>query len=173
MTSRNGYLVIDWRELLFATSDLTVTDVAVGAALSSFMDRNGKCWPGVPAIAAKAHCGASTARRSLRKLERLELLLTEQGGGRHKSNRYQLNPTAVTAFLARNPTAHDLNPTAAVAEGVQKASKTPTASSLTSSKGKRGGRAGARRPKKTMNTAGAHLKPDGSPDFDYLSEGIA
>ena len=172
MTSRNGYLVIDWRELLYATSDLTVTDVAVGCALSSFMDRNGKCWPGVPAITAKAHCSVRQTRYSLRKLERLELILTEPGGGRHKPNRYGINPAAVAAFSSRNPATDDTNPAVAASEGVQKASKTPTASSLTSSKGKRGRRAGARRPK-TVNTAGAHLKPDGSPDFDYLSEGIA
>jgi hypothetical protein len=168
VSGRRAYLVIDWFELVLATDGLTSTDVAVAAAYRTFMNGRGECWPSLPAIAEKAHCSLSTARRSLRKLERLELVLTDPGGGRHKPNRVRVNPVTLTAFQQRNPVTDDLNPVTMTAEGVQKASKTPTASSLSTPKKKKGGRAGARRPKK-INTAGAHLKPDGSPDFDYLA----
>jgi hypothetical protein len=114
--ARNGYLVIDWREALFATRELTPTDVAVGCALSSFMDRNGKCWPAVPSVAAKAHCSDRQAKYSLRKLECLNFVQTGLGGGRHKPNRYRINPTVIAAFSSRNPAEKDTYPALTAAE---------------------------------------------------------
>ncbi len=46
-------------------------------------------FPSMETIAARAECSVSTARRAVRALESLGLLVTERGGGR-LSNRYQL-----------------------------------------------------------------------------------
>jgi hypothetical protein len=160
-------LIVAWRELLMATRPLTPTDLAVGHALASFMNGKGFCWPAVPTIAAKAHCNPKTARGSLRKMERLGLLETEPGGGRNRPNRYRINPGVAPAFSVLNTGADDLNPGVTPAEGVHKATNPPF---TPPSKGGEQ-RGGARRRARASNTAGAHVRSDGSPDVDYFSEG--
>lgn len=163
-------LIVGWRELLMATPQLSATDLAVGQALASFMNaRSGECWPSVETIAGKAHCHPATARRSLRTLERLELIETEPGGGRHRSNHYRINASAARGFLAQNPSAEYRNPSGTLAEGVQEGAIPPSIPPT----GGRKKRGGARRGARPANLAGAHVKPDGAPDLDYLAADTA
>jgi hypothetical protein len=165
-------LIVAWREALMATPELTPTDLAVGHALASFMNGKGFCWPAVPTVAEKAHCNPKTARGSLRKLERLGLLETKAGGGRNRPNHYRLNPGATPAFSERNPGADDLNPGVTPAEGVQEGANPPSIPPKGGRKRRRGARRGAR-PSNPSNLAGAHVKPDGSPDLEYLAADTA
>jgi hypothetical protein len=67
--------------------------LAVMLALADFADDEGKCWPAIPTIAAKARTSESTARLHIRKLEARGLIKVDQNAARKGSNLYQLYPT--------------------------------------------------------------------------------
>jgi hypothetical protein len=152
-----------------ATLELTPTDLAVGHALASFMNGKGSCWPAVPTVAAKAHCHPVTARSSLRKLERFGLLETKAGGGRNRPNHYRINASRALAFTAQNPSPEYLNPSDTLAEGAQEGDNPPSIPPKGGRKRRGGARRGAR-PSNSSNLAGAHVKPDGTPDLDYQAD---
>jgi hypothetical protein len=52
----------------------------------------GDAWPKVATIAKLARLSLSTTRAAIRDLERARELVTERGGGRHKSSHYRLGP---------------------------------------------------------------------------------
>jgi hypothetical protein len=120
-------LIVHWRELLMATPRLTSVDVAVGHALASFVNGTGECWPAVATVAAKAHCSERHARRSLRKLEALDLVVSDRGGGRHRTNRYRLNADTVSAFIGETRTQPTRNLDTVSAEGAQEGAHLSTA----------------------------------------------
>lgn len=71
-----------WQIALAVAEDLTSTDVAVGWALSTWMDADGAgARPPVPAIARAAKVSRATAFRSLRRLEDLGYLRRDGGRG--------------------------------------------------------------------------------------------
>ena len=78
-----------WHSAVFSTEGPGgVAKRAVAGALFEFMDDEGKCWPSLAKIAAKAGCSRSTALEAINELVR-EGWLRRKSGDSKRSNRYQ------------------------------------------------------------------------------------
>lgn len=82
---------------------LTQSEWQLGWLLSSFMDRNGYCYPSIPTLVAKMGNKVSNSQntrcaKALRRLEDAGFIATVIGGGRHKSNAFYA--TATRAMVA-------------------------------------------------------------------------
>ncbi len=78
---------------------LSPLDRAVAAAVAWHADRDGRAWPAVATIAARAGCSARHARRALRRLRALGVLVVVEPERQHRPAVHQLGLDA----LARMP----------------------------------------------------------------------
>ena len=69
-------------------------------ALADFADDSGLCWPSLPTIAAKARITTQGAIGIIKTLEADGDIVVKRGGGRGKSNRYQLTRYAQSVNVA-------------------------------------------------------------------------
>jgi hypothetical protein len=160
-----------WRTELLA-SEMSSPAKMVAFVLSTHMDRNGgSCFPSLTTIARESGYARSTVCQALAELDRANLLERVRGG-RGKPTRYHATSPLTGLPVVRQ--ADSTSPTGGPEDVQEDVHKFSTRTDVRAKK-KKSGRAGARRSKntKTVNTAGAHLKPDGSVDFDYLNEGTA
>jgi Helix-turn-helix domain len=72
-----------WLEAVTKSADLAPITRAVAAALWSFMDHAGCCWPSAPAIAERAGCGRGAVHVHIAALEMAGLLTIRRSRGRH------------------------------------------------------------------------------------------
>ena len=85
-----------------------VQGVAVYAALASFADGHGECWPSLGAIARRVGASRPTVIKALRRLESVGLIRIArpgEGAAGHHSNLYTLLPCPEGAPLAARPAA--------------------------------------------------------------------
>jgi Helix-turn-helix domain len=87
-----------WLKLCASYPNLSGADLAVGIALSTYMNSKTRvAWPSLQRLAADTNRNRSTVSRSLDKLEELELIGVVHGRGRKKPNRYQMKLGALNA----------------------------------------------------------------------------
>ena len=77
-------------------------DIRVLAALCTYADKNGKCWPSTRTLASRTGISDRHVRTCLRNLERLDYIKTKRRPG--LSSMYRI-PRNWTAGVPRNPTA--------------------------------------------------------------------
>ncbi len=77
-------------------------DIRVLVALSTYADKQGRCWPSTPTIASRTGMSERHVRTCLRNLERFEYIKTERRPG--QSSMYRI-PRNWAAGVPRNPTA--------------------------------------------------------------------
>lgn len=70
---------------------LSGADFRVWLAMSRYVDHAGRCFPSVSRIAADINVKRRMVQRSIRRLENIGLVRTEQGGGRHRPNEYVMS----------------------------------------------------------------------------------
>ncbi len=75
------------------------TQTLVLLCLADWADDTGLCWPSIDSIARRARCSESTARRSVRALEKSGLVIRESSSSGRATNRYRIirsNPVNLT-----------------------------------------------------------------------------
>lgn len=82
------------------------TQTLVLLCLADWANDAGLCWPSIDSIARRARCSESTARRTIRALEKAGLVIREASTGR-STNRYRIitnpNPVTVTGSAVPSP----------------------------------------------------------------------
>jgi hypothetical protein len=79
-----------WLKLCASYPNLSGADCAVAISLSTYFNsKTGYAWPSFERLAADTNRSRSTVWRSLRRLEKMNLVDVTHGRGRHKSNRYR------------------------------------------------------------------------------------
>ena len=100
-TPRSGHLSIIPAAAVFDRR-LSHADVRVLAALSTYADKKGRCWPAIPTLANRTGMSERHIRTSLRNLEKLDSVETESRPG--QSNMYRI-PRKHIAGVPRNQAA--------------------------------------------------------------------
>lgn len=102
-------------------------------AIADNADEHGYAWPSVATIARKAAMGERGAQKCIKKLAEMGLISVKSGGGRNKTNAYQITTNGVGAghkhqnpeqntpppsspFKGVNPEQSDINPEPAFAK---------------------------------------------------------
>lgn len=73
--------------------------IAVYTVLCIHADKNGRCYPALPTIAAESGVSRSTAALRIKLLQKLGIISVESGGGRRKVNVYHLKTVRQTDGL--------------------------------------------------------------------------
>ena len=101
-----------WLKLIASYPNLSGADVAVAVMLSTYMNSKSRdAWPSMERLALDTNRSRSTVWRSLKRLEKLELLDITHARSRRKPNRYRPRLGHIDAkptSLARKTTARDL-----------------------------------------------------------------
>ncbi len=78
-------------------------ELLVLLALADFADDQGRCWPSMKAVAAKARISERGAQKAIRRLEAAGYIRVITGGGRHGCNQYAINPEPDTVNTDAKP----------------------------------------------------------------------
>jgi DNA-binding transcriptional MocR family regulator len=76
-----------WRHAI-ADADLTPTQKLVGLMIGTHFNGSGEAFPSVPVLAAECRLDRSTVKRARAILVKRGFLVMDEGGGRHRTNRY-------------------------------------------------------------------------------------
>src|SRR5688572_32574406 len=66
-------------------------------ALADRADDNGYCWPSIDDLAERTKLSPRAVQKAIAALAKLGELDVENGGGRHRSNRYRITPKPRTS----------------------------------------------------------------------------
>lgn len=101
------------RARMIQALDLPRGPKALLMTLMTYADADGRCFPSHARLAHDMSCSEKSVRNWQAVLVERGFLKVDSGGGRHKSNRYQLtleNPVNVTDFQNGNPVSDSGNP---------------------------------------------------------------
>ena len=78
-------------------------------ALADRADDNGLCWPSIDDLAERTKLSPRAVQKAIATLAEIGELQVENGGGRHRSNRYRIVPKPRTSdgFTDEEPRKHD------------------------------------------------------------------
>ena len=80
--------IFAWQRAMRDSPELDATARLVGFVLATYMDKDGRCYPGQARLAEGIGRSVATVRRGLRTLEAAGFLVTQRGG-RGTCNRYR------------------------------------------------------------------------------------
>lgn len=75
---------------VWATSPRRGVELLIELAIADFADDQGRCWPAIETIAAKARCSERYVQQTIRTLQSKESLLIEDGAGPYGTNLFTL-----------------------------------------------------------------------------------
>ena len=103
---KSSSLMTKWHAIIAAAEDPRLSGLALRVYIrlvDHFNLKRGQCNPSIHRLAKALHASSRGVQKALRHLEELGLIITQCGGGSHRSNRYQIPAIQTPNSRVTNP----------------------------------------------------------------------